>query len=69
MPDFKFLKPWIVKPVLDGFKVMSADGICLAIFHSTEQVTKADAEAFAKAFAAFGVVEKPSRVSRAKASS
>ena len=69
MPDAKFLKPWAVKPIWAGFKVTSADGVCLAIFHTTEQVTAADAEQFAKAFATFGDVVKRSKAPKAKAAS
>ena len=68
MKDMKniFKGPWAVKAVLNGFKVVSDDGICLALFHTTDHVTSGDAEHFAKSFAARCAEAKPKRSSRAK---
>lgn len=59
----KFPGAWQVHKLLDGYKVVSADGRCLAIFSaqptSNSTLTFEDAHDLAKAFARLGDAERP----------
>lgn len=54
----KFPGPWQVQKVLDGYKVVSSDGQCLAMFYaqpgSNSPLTTEDACELATAFAHLG---------------
>lgn len=54
----KFPGPWEVRKLLDGYKVVAADGRCLAMFcaqpNSTSTLSDEDAFCLAGAFAKIG---------------
>ena len=58
----KFPAPWVVVKLLVGYKVESADGVCLAIFSASPEgggiLTWDDAYALASIFAAVANVRE-----------